>query len=93
MFVLAQRQPPRDTGTKWPCSLRITELQLGDVSQKFFFTGHAAEVKTEHLERTLGRLAAGPKTDKQAGDDHQVDLNGHSVLAVREQMPAAENAF
>ena len=63
LFMLAQRQLPRDTGTMWPCSLRIVGLQLGDVSQQFLFAGHAAEVEAEHLESSLGRFATGPKTD------------------------------
>ncbi len=75
----AQHQPPRDTGKQWPCWLRIAGLQLGDVSQQLLFAGQAAEVEAEHLKGPLGRLAAGPQTDQQAGDDCQVDLNRNSI--------------
>ncbi len=56
-------------------------VEFADVLQQFFDRSHAAEVELQHFPGPLGRLPAGPQTDEQTGDDAQVDLDGHAVLA------------
>ena len=63
------------------------------MSHQFVFGGPADEVELDHLQRAAGWLPPRPETDKQAGDDGQVDLNGDAVAAVGEQVPATEDAF
>ena len=74
------------------CRLVLT-LQLRQVSQQFLFAGQAAEVKADHLVGPPGRLAVGPQTDQQTGDDGTVRLDLDAVLAVAEQVPATQQVF
>ena len=58
-------------------------FQLSDVSQQFVFRGPPREVMTDHLERSLRWLVAGPQGDHQACDQGHVNLNGHAIFTCR----------
>ena len=60
---------------------------------EFLGRGPALDVEAEPLVRALGRLAAGPEGDPQAGDDHAVGLNLDPVLVVAQPVAAAESMF
>ena len=57
---------------------------------QFVGRGPALDVEAEHLVRALGRFAAGPEGDQQAGDGRAVGLDFDAVLIVAEQMTVAE---
>ena len=70
--------------------LFVGEFELRQVALQFVDHGPAQHLIAEHLVRPLGRLAAGPEGDQQAGDDRAVGLNLDAVLIVTQQVAAAE---
>ena len=58
----------------------VLSFQFREVCQQLLFTGHAKEVKADHLIGPLRRLAAGPQTDQQARDDRAIRLDLNPVL-------------
>ena len=60
---------------------------------EFIFAGESHEVIADHLERSFGRLTTCPKVDQQACDDGTIALNLDSVLAIADQMRAAQELF
>src|SRR6266404_9912003 len=61
--------------------------------QKFIFTRPTCEVVAQHLEGSLVWLVSSPEHDKQAGDQRQVNLDCHAILAGGQQMLAPEDAL
>ena len=54
---------------------------------------HSQEVEAEHLVRPLRRFAPDPHSNQQAGDQRQIDLDFHTILARAQQVAAAQNAL
>ena len=63
------------------------------MSHQFVFRGPAHEVELDHLQRANRGFPAHPQADEQAGDDGQVDLDRDALMAVGQQVRAAEDAF
>ena len=94
----ARHYTPPLRGRKWlgvfaSGLLLFLLVQLLQVRDEFSFTRPPLEVQAQHLESPLGRLVAGPLHDQQAGDQGQVDLDPHAVLAGGQEMLAAEDTF
>ena len=61
-------------------------MEFFQVCQQFSFRGPTTEEEAQHLESPFSRLSAGPQTDQQAGDDCPIRLDGHAILAGRQQV-------
>jgi hypothetical protein len=61
------------------------------VFQQFGFVGPADEVKPHHLNGPKRWFAAGPQRDQHTHDDRDINLNLNTILAVREQVAAAQH--
>ena len=70
--------------------LFVGAFEFRQVGVEFLDRGPVHQVEAEHLVRAFGRFAAGPEGDQQAGDDRTVGLDFDAVLAVTEQVAAAE---
>jgi hypothetical protein len=64
-----------------------------EMSRQFLKSGPAGEVELNHLQSAFGWLASDPDADQEARDDGQIDLDGDTILAIGEQMPATEDAL
>ena len=71
--------------------LFVGAFEFRQVGVEFLDGGPALHDVAEHFVRAFGRLAAGPEGDQQAGDDRAVGLNLDAVLAVTQQVAAAES--
>ena len=65
-------------------------VQFGQMSQQFFFVGHAADVPADHFLSWQRRLATCPQADQHSRDDRAGDLNFDAVLRMAQQMTAAQ---
>jgi hypothetical protein len=73
--------------------LLVVLLEPGDMREKFVFRCPAGQVKAEHLESPLCGLSTGPQAYQQTGDEGDIGLNLNALLALTEEVPAAEDAL
>ena len=60
---------------------------------QFFGARPSREKEADHLEGSLGGLAAGVEPDHQAGDDAAIDLDLDAVRLSGQEMAAAEESL
>ena len=71
----------------------VLALQLRQMGQQFLFAGKPAEKETDHLVCPLGRLATRPQADQEAGNDRTIRLDLDAVLAMAQQVSAAQKVL
>src|SRR5260370_36855049 len=88
---VAMKQPGlRGLGAHREPGLLRERFKLVEMSHQFVFGSPAGEVELNHLQGANGWVPTHPKTDKEAGDDGQGDLNRNAALAFGQQMTATE---
>ena len=88
----AQHETPRFAEHNEKASA-VGGLEFCEVGEQLLFIRKPDEVKAHHLVRAQRRLAACPEAQEHAGDDRTVGLDLDAVLAVAEQVTAAQDVL